>query len=212
MDPREVSRLGAASISAQQRTGVAATAKHFPGLGAAATNQNTDEGPVTLNLSLDTIRRVDEVPYPAAIQAGVELVMSSWAVYPALDPPRPAGLSPTVIQGELRARLGFRWGDDYGRARGRRPTGLRAHPGARGPCGGGRSRSPALLGEGPQRGNWGPGRAGRRARERRARSRTPHHTRVHARASASAADSCAPGLDDGQESHARGAALSFRLA
>jgi beta-N-acetylhexosaminidase len=33
--------------------------------------------------------------------------MLSWAVYPALDPGRPAGLSPLVVQGELRQRLGF---------------------------------------------------------------------------------------------------------
>jgi len=38
----------------------------------------------------------------------VKLVMTSWAVYPALDPQRPAGLSPIVIQRELRRRLGFR--------------------------------------------------------------------------------------------------------
>jgi beta-N-acetylhexosaminidase len=34
--------------------------------------------------------------------------MLSWATYPALDPSLPAGLSPTVIEGELRQRLGFR--------------------------------------------------------------------------------------------------------
>ena len=33
--------------------------------------------------------------------------MVSWAVYPALDRYRPAGLSPVVVQGELRQRLGF---------------------------------------------------------------------------------------------------------
>lgn len=33
--------------------------------------------------------------------------MVSWAVYPALDPYRPAGLSPIVVRGELRQRLGF---------------------------------------------------------------------------------------------------------
>jgi beta-N-acetylhexosaminidase len=43
----------------------------------------------------------------SAIAAGVKLVMTSWAVYPALDPSLPAGLSPAVIQGELRGRLGF---------------------------------------------------------------------------------------------------------
>ena len=39
--------------------------------------------------------------------AGVKLVMVSWAIYTALDAARPAGLSPTVVQSELRTRLGF---------------------------------------------------------------------------------------------------------
>jgi beta-N-acetylhexosaminidase len=34
--------------------------------------------------------------------------MTSWAVYPALDPRLPAGLSPTIAAGELRQRLKFR--------------------------------------------------------------------------------------------------------
>src|SRR5215469_12416856 len=102
-----VSSCGQAFITAQQQTGVAATAKHFPGLGSATRSQNTDSGPVTLNLSLSQLRSKDEVPYPAAIAAGVKLTMASWAVYPALDPSLPAGLSPTVIQSELRGRLGY---------------------------------------------------------------------------------------------------------
>jgi beta-N-acetylhexosaminidase len=107
-NPAVVSELGADFITAQQGEGVAATAKHFPGLGAAATRQDTDNVPVTLNLPLTTIRSVDELPYQAAIAAGVRLVMVSWAVYPALDPGRPAGLSPTIVGGELRQRLGFK--------------------------------------------------------------------------------------------------------
>ncbi len=99
--------LVSAFIKAQQAAGVAATAKHFPGLGVAAASQDTDTSPVTLNLTLDALRSVDEVPFRAAIAAGVGLVMVSWAVYPALDPTLPAGLSTTVIDGELRSRLGF---------------------------------------------------------------------------------------------------------
>ena len=102
-----VSWLGADFIRAQQQVGVAATAKHFPGLGAAARSQNTDVRPVTLNLSAAAIRGTDEVPYHAAIGAGVKLVMVSWAVYPALDRKNPAGLSRAVVGGELRTRLGF---------------------------------------------------------------------------------------------------------
>jgi beta-N-acetylhexosaminidase len=107
MNPAVVAELGADFISAQQGEGVAATAKHFPGLGAAAQQQDTDLRPVTLTVPLATLRAVDELPYRAAITAGVQLVMVSWAVYPALDPGRPAGLSPAIVGGELRQRLGF---------------------------------------------------------------------------------------------------------
>jgi beta-N-acetylhexosaminidase len=103
-----VARLGAAFIRAQQSKDVAATAKHFPGLGSAGRSQNTDLRPVTLNTSLATLRAVDEAPYRSAIPAGVKLVMTSWATYTALDASRPAGLSPTVIGSELRRRLGFK--------------------------------------------------------------------------------------------------------
>jgi len=106
-DPLVAARLGADFVRAQQGAGVAATAKHFPGLGAASAAENTDLGPVTLTQSLDELRSVDEAAFADAIAAGVQLVMTSWAIYPALDPDFPAGLSPTIVQGELRDRLGF---------------------------------------------------------------------------------------------------------
>lgn len=102
----KVSYLGADFIKAQQAGGVAATAKHFPGLGAATRKQNTDEVPVTLRVSKARLRSIDEYPYKAAIAANVSLVMTSWARYPALAP-RPAGLSSAIVLGELRDRLKF---------------------------------------------------------------------------------------------------------
>ena len=104
----KVAGCAKAFITAHQHAGVAATAKHFPGLGAAGRSQNTDTGAVTLPVPLSQLRDRDEVPYTAAIGAGVKLVMVSWAVYPALDHARPAGLSAAVVQGELRGRLGYR--------------------------------------------------------------------------------------------------------
>jgi beta-N-acetylhexosaminidase len=90
-NPRVVSALGADFIRAQQGGGVAATAKHFPGLGAATASENTDEVPVTINLSKTTLRSDDEYPYQAAIGANVDLVM----------------VSSIIVQGELRGRLNF---------------------------------------------------------------------------------------------------------
>ncbi len=107
MNRQVVSTLGAAFIQAQQSGGVAATAKHFPGLGAARASQNTDLRPVTIGLSKSALEGTDEYPYAAAITAQVDLVMVSWAVYPNLGSHRPAGLAPAIVQGQLRSRLGF---------------------------------------------------------------------------------------------------------
>jgi beta-N-acetylhexosaminidase len=106
-NPARVSLLGSAFIKAQQKAKVGAAAKHFPGLGTAPTKANTDLRPVTLNVSAATLRSVDEVPYASALKAGTSMVMVSWAVYPALDAHRPAGLSSTIVQQELRGRTGF---------------------------------------------------------------------------------------------------------
>ena len=108
MDPDVCAECGAAFIGAQQKLDIAATAKHFPGLGAATVDQNTDLGPVTLDVPLADLRGIDERPFRSAIAAGVRMVMTSWAVYPALDPRLPSGLSPRIVTGELRQRLRFR--------------------------------------------------------------------------------------------------------
>ena len=107
MDPVVCGECGAASIAAQQNLGVVTTAKHFPGLGAATRAQNTDLGTVTLDLSLSELRAIDELPFTYAIDADVDMVMTSWATYPALDPDLPSGLSPRTLHGELRGRLKF---------------------------------------------------------------------------------------------------------
>jgi beta-glucosidase-like glycosyl hydrolase len=99
-----VATCGPAFITSQHEAGIIATAKHFPGLGAAGKTENTDEEPVTISLTLDELRSVDEIPYTKAIPAGVDMVMNSWALYPALDAKYPSGLSKAWIQDELRGR------------------------------------------------------------------------------------------------------------
>ena len=68
--------LGSAFVAAQQQTGVAATVKHFPGLGAAAASQNTDERPVTLNVPLAQLRAIDELPFRSAFAAEIRITAS----------------------------------------------------------------------------------------------------------------------------------------
>jgi beta-N-acetylhexosaminidase len=96
--------------------GVAATAKHFPGLGAAKVN--TDFGTEQIDLSKGQLRDVDEAPFQSFAAAGGELVMMSIAVYPAFSQ-RPAVFSRALATDELRGRLGFEGvsvSDDLGAA------------------------------------------------------------------------------------------------
>jgi beta-N-acetylhexosaminidase len=98
-------RFGAAFTRGLRAGGVAATAKHFPGFGAAP--DNTDLGAVRIAVGLRELRAVDRPPFKSAIRAGAGLVMLSSAIYPALSR-APAVLSPRVVQRELREGLGFK--------------------------------------------------------------------------------------------------------
>lgn len=105
-DTREVASSVRASVRAHLRGGVLPTPKHFPGFGAA--QANTDDEPVTIDTPRAQIAERDLPPFAAALSAGAPLVMSSHALYPALDRRRIASQSPAVLEGLLRGRLGFR--------------------------------------------------------------------------------------------------------
>jgi beta-N-acetylhexosaminidase len=104
---REAGPADAASgafIEGLQSELVAAVAKHFPG------NAGADPHLVLPELGVSRERYEAEfLPrFAAAIRRGVSAVMLSHVLLPALDPDRPASLSPTLIKGELKGRLGFR--------------------------------------------------------------------------------------------------------
>lgn len=104
--PRVASNAIRSAVRGWRAGGVASTAKHFPGLGAA--RRNTDDAPVTIGRSRSQLEARDLPPFRAAIRAGVPLVMVGHARYSALDPTRIASQSPVIIEDLLRWRLGFR--------------------------------------------------------------------------------------------------------
>lgn len=106
-DPETVTSCGGAFAAALERSGVAPTAKHFPGLGRAKIN--TDEAVQRIEATRRKLRRIDEAPYRRYVGDGARgrLVMISSAVYPAFAG-RPASLATRLATGELRRRLGFR--------------------------------------------------------------------------------------------------------
>jgi beta-N-acetylhexosaminidase len=103
--PARVAATAVPFAEGLQAGGVAATAKHFPGLGAAT--ENTDFAVQRITLSKTRLRAVDEAPYGAYIGAGGRLVMLSTAIYPAFSE-APAAFTRAIATGELRRRLGFR--------------------------------------------------------------------------------------------------------
>ncbi|SBT41676.1 glycoside hydrolase family 3 protein [Micromonospora auratinigra] len=103
---RTVSVFGAAAVTGYQHNGVAATAKHFPGLGSAEANPDT--GIAVVDETREEILRTDIPPFRAAIAAGVKSIMPTAVIVPALDPTRtPAILSRPILTGLLRNQLGY---------------------------------------------------------------------------------------------------------
>ncbi len=104
-DPKLVGEMGAAAVSGFKEAGVVSSAKHFPNHGPAATDSHISL-PV-INHDVATVKSYDLPPFKAAVDAGVPMVMVGHLVYPAIDPDRPASLSPKAI-GMLRDDLGFK--------------------------------------------------------------------------------------------------------
>ncbi len=104
-DERLVSRMVAAQIHGYQRAGVAATVKHFPGLGNTVIDTHDDVAKVAG--PLDYLYQRDILPFRAAIEADVACVMLTHVIYEALDARLPATLSPRVVKGLLRTELGY---------------------------------------------------------------------------------------------------------
>jgi len=87
-----------------QQAGIAATAKHYPGLGSSGA-RDTDRVEVTLDTPLAVMER-ERSAFVRHVRRGTRLVMVSSATYAAYDRTRPAVVSRRII-GRLR-RDGFR--------------------------------------------------------------------------------------------------------
>ncbi|MBI1257919.1 MAG: beta-N-acetylhexosaminidase [Chloroflexi bacterium] len=104
-DRDRVSQIVSAEIRGFQNENVAASAKHFPGLGN--TPVDTHVALAVINGSLDYLWEQDLVPFRAAVASGVASVMVSHVKFTALDPDHPATLSPVIVQRLLREEMGY---------------------------------------------------------------------------------------------------------
>ena len=109
-DPRHVSALVTAFIEgahSNPRYKVLVTAKHFPGHGDTAVD--THMNMAVINASRERLDAVEFPPFRAAIQAGVDAIMTAHIAVPALAPADvPATLSSAILTGVLRGEMGFK--------------------------------------------------------------------------------------------------------
>ena len=102
-----VSDMARSYIQGLRAGGMLSTAKHFPGHGDTSTD--THLGLARIEHPRARLDAVELPPFKAAIAAGVDAVMSSHIILPALDPTPgiPATLSRPILTGLLRDELKF---------------------------------------------------------------------------------------------------------
>jgi beta-N-acetylhexosaminidase len=105
-DPARVAAFTVAAVRGYAEANMLCTPKHFPGHGDTAVDSHLGLPVVTHDAA--TFSGTDLPPFQAAIKAGTRAVMTAHVELPAVDPEnRPSTLSPKVLVGLLREKMGF---------------------------------------------------------------------------------------------------------
>ena len=109
-DPQAVAAGVSAFIEgahSDRKNSVLVTAKHFPGHGDTAEDSHIQLA--RLDQSKERIESVELVPFRAAVEHGVDSIMTAHMAVPAFEPSgAPATVSRSVLTGLLRDELGFK--------------------------------------------------------------------------------------------------------
>ncbi|MFD2925197.1 glycoside hydrolase family 3 protein [Halobacillus naozhouensis] len=115
--PELVADLGVAYTEGLQSTGVAATAKHFPGHGDTAVDSHL--GLPEVPYDKERLMKVELYPFQQAMDAGIDAIMTAHVTFPKIDDTKviskkdgtkislPATLSPKVLTGLMREDMGY---------------------------------------------------------------------------------------------------------
>lgn len=102
-DPQAVAAHGAAFADGLNDAGIIAVFKHFPGHGSARADSHKGVTDISATWGGRELS-----PYRSALgRPGRRMVMTGHLFHAGLDPSFPATLSPSVISGLLRGRLGY---------------------------------------------------------------------------------------------------------
>ena len=101
-DPKAIAKLGRAVHDAYLQAGVVPVVKHMPGHGRAVVDSHRTLPRIATDLA--TLEQTDFIPFRALNDA--PMAMTGHLVFDAIDPDRPATLSPAVID-LIRTTIGF---------------------------------------------------------------------------------------------------------
>jgi beta-N-acetylhexosaminidase len=104
-DAHTVGRMGQEYVRGSLDVGVAPCGKHFPGHGD--TREDSHELLPRVSTPPDLLEQRELVPFRMAMAAGLPAIMTAHVVHEGIDSTLPATLSPAVVGGLLRTRLGF---------------------------------------------------------------------------------------------------------
>ncbi len=108
-DPAIAADMVSAAVQGFRLSGVASVVKHWPGHGATIVDSH--QALPTVDVDYETWTQRERVPFAAAIEQEVDMVMVGHLALPGLDPAqdgqRPASVSPVLIETLLRQELGF---------------------------------------------------------------------------------------------------------
>ncbi len=104
-DPQAVGHHVEHAVRGIKDHGGIATAKHFPGHGD--TQDDTHRDIPVVDKSIEELKENELLPFQAAIDAGVDMIMTSHILFPQLDSCNPATLSKTILTDLLRNQMGF---------------------------------------------------------------------------------------------------------
>ncbi|TKD70879.1 glycoside hydrolase family 3 protein [Pseudalkalibacillus hwajinpoensis] len=116
-DPELVADLGIAYTKGLQETGVAATAKHFPGHGDTAVDSHL--GLPEVPHDKERLKEVELYPFQQAMDAGIDAIMTAHVTFPKIDDTKviskkdgteislPATLSHKVLTELMREEMGY---------------------------------------------------------------------------------------------------------
>lgn len=104
--PEAVAELASAYARGLRRSGMMATAKHFPGHGDTSTDSHL--GLPRIDATKERLAAVELVPFRRLIADGIGSIMTAHVLFPAIEPELiPATLSGRVLNGLLRHDLGY---------------------------------------------------------------------------------------------------------